>query len=48
MVNEGQLVGRMTGADAGSPELYLEIRKNGAPVDPAHWLKAPAPPLLRH
>jgi septal ring factor EnvC (AmiA/AmiB activator) len=47
-VKEGQLVGRMGGSDASPPELYFEIRKNGAPIDPSHWLKAPEAPLLRH
>ncbi len=45
MVSQGQPVGRMAksgpGGEAGPPELYLEIRKNGAIVDPSHWLKAP-------
>jgi septal ring factor EnvC (AmiA/AmiB activator) len=27
--------------EAGS-DLYFEIRKNGVPVDPARWLKAPS------
>lgn len=41
-VAAGQPVGRMGGdAEAGS-DLYFEIRKNGAPVDPARWLKAPS------
>ena len=48
MVSAGQPVGRMSAAGAGASELYFEIRKNGAPVDPAHWLNAPEPPLLRH
>jgi len=48
VVKEGQIVGRMAAADANPPELYLEIRKNGAPVDPARWLKTPSPPVLRH
>jgi septal ring factor EnvC (AmiA/AmiB activator) len=27
--------------DAALPtDLYLEVRRNGEPVDPAHWLKA--------
>ena len=47
MVGAGQPIGRMGGGDSGPSELYFEIRKNGAPVDPAHWLKAPEPPLLR-
>jgi septal ring factor EnvC (AmiA/AmiB activator) len=35
----GEPVGRMGGSD---PELYLEIRKDGAPMDPARWLKSAA------
>ena len=35
----GQLVASM--AQAPSPELYLELRKDGAPIDPARWLKPP-------
>jgi septal ring factor EnvC (AmiA/AmiB activator) len=42
-VSAGQPVGRMTGGEEGS-DLYLEIRKNGAPVDPARWLEAPPRP----
>lgn len=43
-VAAGQTVGRMPdgtsdGGAAGS-DLYFEIRKNGAPVDPARWLTA--------
>lgn len=41
-VAAGAPIGRMGGdAEAGS-DLYFEIRKNGAPVDPARWLKAPS------
>jgi len=40
----GQPVGRMAGAGGAAPELYFELRKNGAPVDPARWLKTPAAP----
>ena len=45
----GQPVGRMAGAGAGGPpsELYFELRKNGAPVDPARWLKASVASTLR-
>jgi septal ring factor EnvC (AmiA/AmiB activator) len=32
----------MAGAGGPAQELYFEIRKNGAPVDPARWLKARA------
>jgi murein hydrolase activator len=41
-VAAGQPVGRMAGPGGSAPELYFEIRKNGAPVDPARWFKAPA------
>ena len=41
MVGQGQAVGRMGKGDGAPPELYLEIRRGGAPVDPSHWLKAP-------
>jgi septal ring factor EnvC (AmiA/AmiB activator) len=44
----GQPVGRLAGAGDPAPELYFELRKNGAPVDPARWLKAPAGPSQRH
>lgn len=38
-VASGEAVGRMA-SDAGTPELYLELRRDGAPVDPARWLSA--------
>jgi len=41
MVGQGQPIGRMGKGDGAPPEFYLEIRRNGAPVDPSHWLKAP-------
>ena len=41
MVSQGQPIGRMGKGDGAPPEFYLEIRRNGAPVDPSHWLKAP-------
>jgi septal ring factor EnvC (AmiA/AmiB activator) len=31
----------MAKVDSPPADLYLEVRKNGAPVDPALWLKAP-------
>jgi septal ring factor EnvC (AmiA/AmiB activator) len=39
-VKPGEAIGRMAGG-APAPELYFEVRKNGAPADPARWLKAP-------
>jgi septal ring factor EnvC (AmiA/AmiB activator) len=44
MVAAGQPVGRMGENGQSGSDLYFEIRKNGAPVDPARWLKAPSPP----
>jgi len=41
MVTAGQLVGRMPDDGQLGSDLYFEIRKNGAPVDPARWLTAP-------
>jgi septal ring factor EnvC (AmiA/AmiB activator) len=29
-----------SGGDGAGSDLYFEIRKNGAPVDPARWLTA--------
>ncbi len=37
-VAAGEPIGRMAG---GGSELYLEVRREGAPVDPARWLAAP-------
>jgi septal ring factor EnvC (AmiA/AmiB activator) len=39
-VAAGQAVGRMASGGEGAPELYLELRRDGAPVDPARWLAA--------
>ena len=33
----GQALGRMT--ESGEPELYLEARRNGEPVDPGGWVR---------
>ena len=40
-VSGGQTVGALPGGAA--PELYLEVRKDGTPSDPAHWLSGSAP-----
>lgn len=37
-VRRGEPVGIMGYRDSGTPELYVEIRKNGQPVDPVSWL----------
>jgi len=34
----GEPIGRMTDRKSPSPELYLEVRKKGQPVDPEKWL----------
>ena len=38
-VAAGATVGRMTGHGPSAPELYFEVREDGASVDPARWLK---------
>lgn len=42
MVAAGTPVGRMADDNPSGSDLYFEIRKHGAPVDPARWLKAAA------
>lgn len=37
-VQAGSPVGVMGAADQGDPELYLELRQRGTPVDPLPWL----------
>ncbi|MDR3513961.1 MAG: peptidoglycan DD-metalloendopeptidase family protein [Caulobacteraceae bacterium] len=44
MVAAGQPVGRMADKGQSGSDLYFEIRRNGAPVDPARWLKAAPQP----
>lgn len=40
-VRAGEPIGRMAdGRSDGGPELYLELRREGRPVDPARWLAA--------
>jgi septal ring factor EnvC (AmiA/AmiB activator) len=38
----GEPIGRMTDRKSPSPELYLEVRKSGKPVDPEKWLASKA------
>jgi septal ring factor EnvC (AmiA/AmiB activator) len=37
-VSAGDAVGRLPKGARSTPELYMEVRENGAPVDPARWL----------
>jgi murein DD-endopeptidase MepM/ murein hydrolase activator NlpD len=39
-VDMGQIVGFMGATDGRPPELYVEIRQNGRPVNPMQWLAA--------
>lgn len=39
-VRAGQPVGEMAAAATPAPELYVEVRQNGQPVDPGRWLTA--------
>ena len=38
-VKTGEPVGRMPARETPPPELYMEIRKDGRPMDPARWMK---------
>lgn len=38
-VQQGEPVARMADRQSGEPELYLEVRKGGEPMDPANWMK---------
>lgn len=38
-IKAGQALGRMAASARADRELYLEVRKDGAPVDPARWLR---------
>ncbi len=37
-VQAGQPVGEMSAADTQVPELYVEVRRQGRPIDPGRWL----------
>lgn len=39
-VTAGQTIGQMPGSDTPAPELYVEVRRNGQPIDPGRWLGA--------
>ncbi len=39
-VRAGQPVGEMPAADTAAPELYVEVRRDGRPLDPGRWLSA--------
>jgi murein hydrolase activator len=39
-VRAGQPVGEMSASATPAPELYVEVRRNGQPVDPGRWLSA--------
>ena len=39
-VQAGQTIGQMADSNTTAPELYVEVRRNGQPVDPARWLSA--------
>jgi septal ring factor EnvC (AmiA/AmiB activator) len=41
-VAAGEPIGRMADDAGPSPELYLEVRRSGEPVDPARWFKTAA------
>jgi septal ring factor EnvC (AmiA/AmiB activator) len=45
-VAPGGAVGRLPNGAKSDPQLYMEVRENGAPVDPARWLSG-APLGLR-
>jgi len=39
-VNSGQIIGTMPASDTPAPELYVEVRREGQPIDPGRWLNA--------
>ena len=38
-VRAGEPVGRMSGRENPPPELYLEVRREGVPMNPARWMQ---------
>ncbi len=40
-IKAGQTIGAMAEGGASAPELYLEVSKGGAPLDPARWFRSP-------
>jgi septal ring factor EnvC (AmiA/AmiB activator) len=39
-VRAGQPIGEMPSSDTPAPELYVEVRREGQPIDPGRWLSA--------
>lgn len=39
-VRAGQPIGEMPASDTPAPELYVEVRREGRPIDPGRWLNA--------
>jgi septal ring factor EnvC (AmiA/AmiB activator) len=42
----GEPVGIMARPKKGSPELYIELRRNGRPINPLPWLASPTDPSI--
>ena len=38
-VQQGEPVARMSERANGAPELFMEVRKGGKPMNPAQWMK---------
>lgn len=38
-VQQGEPVAKMADRASGEPELYMEVRRGGKPMDPANWMK---------
>jgi septal ring factor EnvC (AmiA/AmiB activator) len=39
-VSAGQTIGQMPSSDTTAPDLYVEVRRGGQPVDPGRWLSS--------